>query len=290
MMKKLIILSCLLPFCAQAMVCDYQTRQQINKDKKAPYQIYENIQKLFIPVLNANMKNYYYFTEAWKSWDAYTDCAHELITNSEFKEDKDILVFAKYRIKDTVEKINGVPDQTRLRKMLKELADIYSNALQVINEEVDTPLDWESAVLAQSAEDIFPHYKISLLLPYEELKKKSAFDNKKILDFVKNLERIASGEDEQQAINNFADKIDKLIYRLEADKKRTWYSKRELQKEINDLEEIFDALNERYIIETSLMREKISLSTDLDALIILSETKNLITIGQKVKNFLDSRK
>ena len=267
----------------QAMVCDFITRQEVNKSKKDPYQLYQNIQKLFIPVLNAGSK--YQIVSAWHNWDVYTDCAQELITSSDLQQDKNILVLAKYRMK----KSRNL-DPVTLKKTTRDLTNVYNNALDIINDEVEKPLNWKSAVLAESAQSIFPHYKTTLLQSYEDLKKKSLVDSKQIVDLVKKVERISSGDNEQQAINTIADKIEKLIYVLAADKKRVWFGKTVLQKEINELEEIFNALNEHYIIETSLMREKISLSTNTEVLIILAEAKALIDLGKKLKESINYRR
>lgn len=294
--KYLLILISVVTVCSIEAICDKSVKEIILDDiyKQKSYEIYKAIQDKVLAVLHAQTLNDN-FIDAWKEFYAYTECANSVVKADRYKTHIDTFDKSKKFIGDIIIKFekNILPSEeyiasiNKKSKDFKERLDLaFSLALEEINSSLERPATWRKAVLLSSAEKIYPDYK-SFFATYENFKKQlvkaKKVDDQRVINFIFKNPKLTS-----KTVATFVDKLEKLQYFFEEElKKKAWYSsKSDLEKMIASSKEIVKLLQKNFpSITTSLRNQKIPLSKNAAAHIILSETEGLYDILTLIEDY-----
>ncbi len=292
--------------------CDNKVKNEIEKAAQAnPYQLYSEIKKKSkgLRDIGFDEKNRYLFNFAWNDFVDYLECAHSFIkmrgnyTTSLYKKYIEALDSIKGKIAIIVERSDEVTEPSKkkmiadVQRLSKETDRIFIDGLRMLHEQDKTmPATWQQATIALKAKDIFPEYEL-FFKNYEATKKhaekyKRPLDSEQILDFLRNQRFIGQQKNATVELKNFsqfAEVLEKLLYRLEEDKKKAWFGTSDMQKRIDYGKEILSVIFKKFpTITTSQMYHKVSLSKNASTLIVIAEASSLSDILQNLISYVSS--
>jgi hypothetical protein len=283
-------------------VCDPETKKEIMQlAREKPYELYNIIRKNFdsLNKILDSREEYSYnsFLIQLRDWNDWFECAHSYIRS---------LQSIKPEIKRVINRqLNELEEGRKLiKEMMEKLIsyDVSSKDLVIFKKKVDPKLkkieeilDYNFNIINQmkpttnlKAEAIFPGHE-GFFKRYRDyinkLKKHKpqGLGAKELFDRIDDFVKTQLPKRSEEAMTSFFDKLETLVYRLEEDKKKSWFGSSSIQKNIDGGKEILAVLRDRYpSIKKAQVMKKISSSKDAPNLILTAEALGVLTLLKKL--------